>query len=180
MAARTAPTPPTTTPCCATVGSTDFDVADATELAKGFAALADPVRLHLLSMITTAGPGGACVCDLIEPSGRSQPTVSHHLKVLREAQCRLDRGAVEAAVARFRAAGGGAEPGSALQELGISITVSSCLRRAQTQARTCSCGTLAHLLHARCFDGHLFEGSYVICNDTQTLRRPRTYPLLQK
>lgn len=85
MAARTAPTSPTTTPCCATVGSTDFDVDDATELAKGFAALADPVRLHLLSMITSAGAGGACVCDLIEPSGRSQPTVSHHLKVLREA-----------------------------------------------------------------------------------------------
>lgn len=88
MAARSATTPqPTlaTAPCCATVGSTDFDVDDATELAKGFAALADPVRLHLLSMITSAGDGGACVCDLIEPSGRSQPTVSHHLKVLREA-----------------------------------------------------------------------------------------------
>lgn len=71
--------------CCATVGSGDFDVDDAVELAKGFSALADPVRLHLLSMITSAGAAGACVCDLIEPSGRSQPTVSHHLKVLREA-----------------------------------------------------------------------------------------------
>ena len=71
--------------CCAPVGSVDFDAADASELAKGFQALADPVRLHLLSMITAAGPDGACVCDLIEPSGRSQPTVSHHLKILREA-----------------------------------------------------------------------------------------------
>lgn len=72
-------------PCCAPVGSARFDELDAAELAKGFAALADPVRLHLLSMITASGEAGACVCDLIEPSGRSQPTVSHHLKVLREA-----------------------------------------------------------------------------------------------
>jgi ArsR family transcriptional regulator len=71
--------------CCAAVGSAHFDERDATELAKGFAALADPVRLHLLSMITGAGATGACVCDLIAPSGRSQPTVSHHLKVLRDA-----------------------------------------------------------------------------------------------
>ena len=71
--------------CCAPVGSASFDERDATELAKGFAALADPVRLHLLSLITSAGVDGACVCDLVEPSGRSQPTVSHHLKVLREA-----------------------------------------------------------------------------------------------
>jgi ArsR family transcriptional regulator len=67
------------------VGSEGFDEADAAELATGFGALADPVRLHLLSMITAAGTTGACVCDLIEPSGRSQPTVSHHLKILREA-----------------------------------------------------------------------------------------------
>ena len=52
---------------------------------QGFQALADPVRLHLLSMITATGVGGACVCDLVEPSGRSQPTVSHHLRILREA-----------------------------------------------------------------------------------------------
>lgn len=71
--------------CCAPVGSSEFDDASATELAKGFHALADPVRLHLLSMIASAGASGACVCDLIEPSGRSQPTVSHHLKILREA-----------------------------------------------------------------------------------------------
>ncbi|MFN8023739.1 MAG: metalloregulator ArsR/SmtB family transcription factor [Acidimicrobiales bacterium] len=71
--------------CCQPLGSSSFDEADAAELAKGFQALADPVRLHLLSMITANGIGGACVCDLIEPSGRSQPTVSHHLKILREA-----------------------------------------------------------------------------------------------
>ncbi len=71
--------------CCAPLGSTRFDEADATELANGFHALADPVRLHLLSMIAASGSGGACVCDLVEPSGRSQPTVSHHLRILREA-----------------------------------------------------------------------------------------------
>ena len=71
--------------CCAPVGSAAFDETDAIELAAGFGALADPVRLHLLSLIAGSGDTGACVCDLIEPSGRSQPTVSHHLKILREA-----------------------------------------------------------------------------------------------
>jgi ArsR family transcriptional regulator len=71
--------------CCAPLGSIHFDERTATEFAKGFAALADPVRLHLLSLITAAGTNGACVCDLVAPSGRSQPTVSHHLKILREA-----------------------------------------------------------------------------------------------
>lgn len=71
--------------CCTPVGNVQFDETDAAELAKGFAALSDPVRLHLLSLITNAGPDGACVCDLVAPVGRSQPTVSHHLKVLREA-----------------------------------------------------------------------------------------------
>ena len=71
--------------CCASVGSVGFDETDAVELAAGFGALADPVRLHLLSLIMSTGEMGACVCDLVEPSGRSQPTVSHHLKVLREA-----------------------------------------------------------------------------------------------
>ena len=86
MAKRTVTAPaPDVVACCAPVGSSEFDDASATELAKGFQALADPVRLHLLSMIASAGERGACVCDLIEPSGRSQPTVSHHLKILREA-----------------------------------------------------------------------------------------------
>lgn len=71
--------------CCEPVGSSTFDEVDAAELATGFAALSDPIRLHLLSMIAGAGETGACVCDLVEPSGRSQPTVSHHLRILREA-----------------------------------------------------------------------------------------------
>lgn len=55
----------------------------ALDLAKAFAALADPVRLRLFSMIAAAGT--CCSCDLIEPIGKSQPTVSHHTKVLAEA-----------------------------------------------------------------------------------------------
>lgn len=55
----------------------------AVELAQSFAALADPVRLRLFSLIAAAG--SACSCDLIEPIGKSQPTVSHHTKVLADA-----------------------------------------------------------------------------------------------
>ena len=55
----------------------------ADELAAAFAALADPVRLRLFSMIASAGT--ACSCNLVEPIGKSQPTVSHHTKVLAEA-----------------------------------------------------------------------------------------------
>jgi ArsR family transcriptional regulator len=55
----------------------------AEELAKAFAALADPVRLRLFSMIAAAGT--ECSCNLVEPLGKSQPTVSHHTKVLADA-----------------------------------------------------------------------------------------------
>ena len=55
----------------------------AEELAKAFGALADPVRLRLFSMIAAAGT--ECSCNLVEPIGKSQPTVSHHTKVLAEA-----------------------------------------------------------------------------------------------
>ena len=68
--------------CCSVlVEPIDRDLAD--ELAQAFAALADPVRLRLFSMIASAGT--ACSCDLVEPIGKSQPTVSHHTKVLADA-----------------------------------------------------------------------------------------------
>lgn len=54
-------------------------------LARDFALLADPVRLRLLSLLVSAPEGEACVCELVEPVGRSQPTVSHHLKILVDA-----------------------------------------------------------------------------------------------
>ena len=72
-------------PCCASVLAAPLDAADATELAHGFGALADPVRLRVLSIIAAAAEGEVCVCDFVEPLGKSQPTVSHHLKILSEA-----------------------------------------------------------------------------------------------
>ena len=56
---------------------------EAEELARGFAALADPVRLRLLSMIATADE--VCSCNLVEPLGKAQPTISHHTKALSDA-----------------------------------------------------------------------------------------------
>jgi ArsR family transcriptional regulator, arsenate/arsenite/antimonite-responsive transcriptional repressor len=57
----------------------------AVELAKGFKALGDPVRLRLLSMIAARGGGEVCVCDLTDAFEVTGPTISHHLRVLREA-----------------------------------------------------------------------------------------------
>ena len=71
--------------CCPSVLADALDEAEAVELAHGFAALADPVRLRLLSLLSSAPSGETCVCDLVEPVGKSQPTVSHHLKVLADA-----------------------------------------------------------------------------------------------
>jgi ArsR family transcriptional regulator len=75
--------PPTA--CCAPVLTAPLQEADAEELARGFHALADPARLRLLSLISSQGDGEVCACELVEPLGKSQPTVSHHLKVLFEA-----------------------------------------------------------------------------------------------
>ncbi|MET0296308.1 MAG: metalloregulator ArsR/SmtB family transcription factor [Microbacterium sp.] len=58
---------------------------EAEHLAATMKALADPARLRLLSIVAASENAEACVCDLIEPVGLSQPTVSHHLKVLTKA-----------------------------------------------------------------------------------------------
>ena len=71
--------------CCAPLLNSPLDQADAEQLAAAFKVIADPARLRLLSLIASKPNGEACVCDLIEPLGLSQPTVSHHLKVLYEA-----------------------------------------------------------------------------------------------
>ena len=71
--------------CCTPLLSAPLDADDADELALAFKALADPVRLRLLSLIAAAPDGTACSCDLEEPVGKSQPTVSHHLSLLAEA-----------------------------------------------------------------------------------------------
>ncbi len=71
--------------CCPSVLSSTLSEDRAVALARDFAALSDPVRLRLLSMIVSAPAGEACGCELVEPLDRAQPTVSHHLKVLSDA-----------------------------------------------------------------------------------------------
>lgn len=71
--------------CCAPLVKEPLEQADAEQLAVTLKALADPARLRLLSIVASSEDQEACVCDLIDPIGLSQPTVSHHLKVLTEA-----------------------------------------------------------------------------------------------
>jgi ArsR family transcriptional regulator len=67
------------------LGSRPLTDPQAVGLASVFGALSDPVRLRLFDLVRRAGADGVCSCDLVEPLDRSQPTISHHLKVLREA-----------------------------------------------------------------------------------------------
>ena len=71
--------------CCAPITREVISEENAVSVARAMKALADPARLRLLSMVAAHADGEACVCDLTEPLGLSQPTVSHHLKVLTEA-----------------------------------------------------------------------------------------------
>jgi len=71
--------------CCPPLLETPMSASEAEATAGAFAALADPVRLRLLGMLAAADDGEVCACALVEPLARSQPTVSHHLKVLAEA-----------------------------------------------------------------------------------------------
>jgi ArsR family transcriptional regulator len=76
--------------CCPPVLGEPLDDEEAERLAGALQVLADPSRLRLLSLIAAHADSEACVCDLTEPLGLSQPTVSHHLKVLTDAGL-LDR-----------------------------------------------------------------------------------------
>ena len=71
--------------CCEPLLAGALSEAEAEDLAAAFKVLADPARLRLLSIVANAAAGEACGCDLVEPVGRSQPTISHHLSVLTEA-----------------------------------------------------------------------------------------------
>ena len=71
--------------CCVPLVRQPLTASAATDLDRTLKAIADPARLRLLSMIAAHEGGEACVCDLTEPLGLSQPTVSHHLKVLVDA-----------------------------------------------------------------------------------------------
>ncbi len=75
--------------CCPPLSAQPLSRAQAEQVAPLLKALGDPVRLRLMSLVASR-PGGACVCDLNEAFDLSQPTISHHLKVLHEAGL-LDR-----------------------------------------------------------------------------------------
>ena len=78
--------PPTSTQACCTPLLREPITADqAAELARLLKALADPTRLRLVSMVAAHEGGEACVCELTEPLGLTQPTISHHLKILVDA-----------------------------------------------------------------------------------------------
>ena len=83
MTARPSTRSPAPARCCAPVSEAPLSEPDATALAHRYAAVADPVRLRLLSLIAAAGE--ICSYDLVGPLDKSQPTVRHHTKVLAEA-----------------------------------------------------------------------------------------------
>ncbi|MGX7672380.1 ArsR/SmtB family transcription factor [Plantactinospora sp. DSM 117369] len=72
-------------PCCPPITEQRIPAETASALAPAFKALGDPVRLQLMSMIASAPAGETCVCDLTPAFDLSGPTISHHLKTLREA-----------------------------------------------------------------------------------------------
>src|ERR1700759_4520423 len=84
MATATLPLAPTDD-CCTPLSAAPLARHRAEELAALLKAVADPPRLQLLSLVGAAGDGEACVCDLTVPLGLTQPTISHHLKVLVDA-----------------------------------------------------------------------------------------------
>ncbi len=76
---------PSTRSCCVPLSGAPISRSEAVEFARVLKAIADPARLQLISLIRACTDCEACVCDLTEPLGLSQPTVSHHLRVLSEA-----------------------------------------------------------------------------------------------
>src|SRR6266480_2852803 len=74
---------PSAAECCPSILAAPLAEADAERLARAFAALGDPVRLRLLSLIAAAGE--CCSCELEAPLERSQPTISHHTRALADA-----------------------------------------------------------------------------------------------
>src|SRR5215208_828676 len=77
-------TPVQTVACCSPLTSEPLSAEQAERIAPLVKALADPVRLRLLSLVASHADGEACVCDLNDAFDLSQPTISHHLKVLHE------------------------------------------------------------------------------------------------
>ena len=76
---------PTAQVCCVPLTASPLSAEDAIELSARLKALADPARLRLVSLLLASENGELCTCDVTEPLGLSQPTVSHHFKVLHRA-----------------------------------------------------------------------------------------------
>lgn len=79
------PTTIEATTCCVPRATSSLTTEDAERVARVFKALGDPTRVRLLSLIAAGTGGEACICDLTEPVGLSQGTVSHHMKLLADA-----------------------------------------------------------------------------------------------
>lgn len=102
------------TACCAPRVTSPLSVEQAEQTARVFKAIGDPTRVMLLSLIANSEGREACICDLTEPVGLSQGTVSHHMKLLTEAGLvtreqrgkwayfALNEGALDAASAALR------------------------------------------------------------------------------
>ncbi len=71
--------------CCVPSVTSSLTADDAERVARVFKALGDPTRVRLLSLIAAGAGGEACICDLTEPVGLSQGTVSHHMRLLTDA-----------------------------------------------------------------------------------------------
>ena len=71
--------------CCTSAAGESMSAEDAAAASMLFKALGDPTRVRLMSIVAASADQEACVCDLTEPVGLSQPTVSHHLKILMDA-----------------------------------------------------------------------------------------------
>jgi ArsR family transcriptional regulator, arsenate/arsenite/antimonite-responsive transcriptional repressor len=83
--AQARPILPLAEDCCTPVLREPITASQAADLARLLKALADPTRLRLVSMVAAHDGGEACVCELTEPLGLTQPTISHHLKILVDA-----------------------------------------------------------------------------------------------
>jgi ArsR family transcriptional regulator len=83
--ALTVLSPAETAACCAPLSAGPLTMEQAGQVAPLLKALADPVRLRLMSLVASRAGGEACVCDLNEAFDLSQPTISHHMKVLHDA-----------------------------------------------------------------------------------------------
>ena len=90
MSKTLTPTPAEAVACCSPLAAEPLSATAAADVVPMLKALADPARLRLLSLVASHEGGEACVCDLLDAFDLSQPTISHHLKLLHEAGL-LDR-----------------------------------------------------------------------------------------